>query len=88
MFQDEARIAQKNSLTRLWGQTGSRPAAPEDLGFASADVSDTVCPAADKAALILPICNTAVMNHHLSEISSQAATDRHAEPTALRWKTG
>jgi hypothetical protein len=26
-FQDEARIGQKNSLTRVWGQTGSRPAA-------------------------------------------------------------
>ncbi|MBV8399917.1 MAG: hypothetical protein JOZ17_14445 [Acetobacteraceae bacterium] len=33
---DEARIGQKNSLTRLWGQTGSRPVAPKDLGFASA----------------------------------------------------
>jgi len=37
-FQDEARIGQKNSLTRVWGQTGSRPAAPKDLGFASAYV--------------------------------------------------
>ena len=27
-FQDEARIGQKNSLTRVWGQTGSRPVAP------------------------------------------------------------
>ena len=35
-FQDEARIGQKNSLTRVWGQTGSRPVAPKDLGFASA----------------------------------------------------
>jgi hypothetical protein len=37
-FQDEARIGQKNSLTRVWGQTGSRPATPKDLGFASAYV--------------------------------------------------
>jgi hypothetical protein len=37
-FQDEARIGQKNSLTRVWGQTGSRPAAPKDLGFAPAYV--------------------------------------------------
>src|SRR5580693_2391941 len=35
-FQDEARIGQKNTLTRVWGQTGSRPVAPKDLGFASA----------------------------------------------------
>jgi hypothetical protein len=30
------------------------------------------------AALIMPICNTAAMNHHLSEISSQVAADAHA----------
>jgi hypothetical protein len=68
-FQDEARIGQKNSLTRVWGQTGSRPAAPKDLGFASAYVFGAVCPVAGKAAaLIMPVCNTAAMNHHLSEI--------------------
>jgi len=78
-FQDEARIGQKNSLTRVWGQTGSRPAAPKDLGFASAYVFGAVCPAEGKAAaLIMPICNTAAMNHHLSEISTQVAADAHA----------
>jgi hypothetical protein len=78
-FQDEARIGQKNSLTRVWGQTGSRPAAPKDLGFASAYVFGAVCPVEGKAAaLIMPVCNTAAMNHHLSEISSQVAADTHA----------
>src|SRR5882757_5093337 len=77
-FQDEARIGQKNSLTRVWGQTGSRPAAPKDLGFASAYVFGAVCPLAGKvAALIMPICNTVAMNHHLCEISSQVAVDAH-----------
>ena len=69
-FQDEARIGQKNSLTRVWGPTGSRPVAPKDLGFASAYLFGAVCPSAGKAAaLIMPICNTAAMNHHLCEIS-------------------
>jgi transposase len=78
-FQDEARIGQKNSLTRVWGQTGSRPVAPKDLGFASAYVFGAVCPSQGKAAaLIMPICNTAAMNHYLSEISSQVAADAHA----------
>jgi hypothetical protein len=78
-FQDEARIGQKNTLTRVWGQTGSRAAAPKDLGFASAYVFGAVCPSQGKAAaLIMPICNTAAMNHHLSEISSQVAADAHA----------
>jgi DDE superfamily endonuclease len=78
-FQDEARIGQKNSLTRMWGQTGSRPAAPKDLGFASAYVFGAVCPSEGKAAaLIMPICNTLAMNHHLREISSQVAANAHA----------
>src|SRR5712675_1177061 len=78
-FQDEARIGQKNSLTRVWGQTGSRPVAPKDLGFASAYLFGAVCPSEGKAAaLIMPICNTAAMNHHLSEISGQVAADAHA----------
>src|ERR1700730_5954953 len=78
-FQDEARIGQKNSLTRVWGQTGSRPVAPKDLGFASAYVFGAVCPLQGKAAaLIMPICNTAAMNHHLCEISSQVTADAHA----------
>src|SRR4051794_21256037 len=38
-----------------------------------------VCPSEGKAAaLIMPICNTAAMNHPLSEISSQVAADAHA----------
>src|SRR5689334_21827527 len=78
-FQDEARIGQKNSLTRVWGQTGSRPAAPKDLGFASAYMFGAVCPSEGKAAaLIMPICNTLAMNHHLREISSQVSTAAHA----------
>ena len=69
----------EDSLTRVWGQTGSRPAAPKDLGFASAYVFGAVCPSQGKAAgLIMPICNTLAMNHHLSEISSQVAEDAHA----------
>jgi hypothetical protein len=48
-FQDEARIGQKNSLTRVWGQTGSRPVAPKDLGFASAYLFGAVCPSQGKA---------------------------------------
>ena len=78
-FADEARIGQKNSLTRVWGQTGSRPVAPKDLGFTSAYLFGAVCPSEGKAAaLIMPICNTLAMNHHLREISRQVASDAHA----------
>ena len=73
------RLGSARRLTRVWGQTGSRPAAPKDLGFASAYLFGAVCPAAGKAAaLIMPICNTAAMNHHLIEISGQVAAAAHA----------
>ena len=78
-FQDAARIGQKNRLTRVWGPTGSRPAAAKDLGFAAADVFGAVCPVEGKAAARgMPICNTLAMNHHRREISSQVAADAHA----------
>jgi hypothetical protein len=80
-FQDEARIGQKNSLTRVWGQTGSRPAAPKHLGFGFASVYlfGAVCPSEGKAAaLIMPICNILAANHHLREISNQVAAHAHA----------
>src|SRR5258706_8405118 len=51
----------------------------EGSRFASAYLFGAVCPSEGKAAaLIMPICNTAAMNHHLSEISSQVAADAHA----------
>src|SRR6202007_1935272 len=47
--------------------------------FASAYVFGAVCPSEGKAAaLIMPICNTAAMNHHLSAISRQGAAGAHA----------
>jgi hypothetical protein len=49
MVSDEGRIDQENSLARVWGQTGRRPAAAKDLGFASADVFGAVCPSQSKA---------------------------------------
>jgi len=78
-FADEARIGQKNTLTRVWGQTGGRPAALKDLGFTSAYMFGAVCPGEGKAAaIIMPICNTIAMNHHLREISSQVGAAAHA----------
>src|SRR5882762_6460575 len=58
-------------------QTAGSP--PKDLGFASAYVFGAVCPVEGKAAaLIMPVCNTLAMNHHLSEISSRVTTPAFA----------
>ena len=51
----------------------------QNLGFTSAYVFGAVCPGEGKAAaVIMPICNTIAMNHHLREISSQVGTAAHA----------
>src|ERR1700692_1235991 len=73
-FQDEARIGQKNKITRRWAKRGTRPSAPRDQRTASTYIFGAVCPKEGKgAALILPTCNTEAMNLHLVEIAATVA---------------
>lgn len=78
-FQDEARLGQKNRLTRVCAATGSRPQAPQDHGYESVYLFGAVCASERKtAAVILPVGNTFAMNHHLQEISRQVGPQAHA----------
>ncbi len=78
-FQDEARIGQKNKLTRRWARKGSRPRAAHDQRTKWAYIFGAICPAKGKAAgLVLPRCNTQAMQWHLEEISTQVARRAHA----------
>jgi hypothetical protein len=78
-FQDEARVGQKNGITRRWARRGSRPVAPKDQRTASAYLFGAICPAQGKgAALVLPRCTTEAMTLHLEEISRAVAPDAHA----------
>ena len=77
-FSDEARIGQRNPLTRVWARRGSRPVASKDQRFSSAYIFGAVCPAENKAAaLVMPVCDTFAMNCHLAEISAQVGADAH-----------
>ena len=59
-FADEARVGQKNKITRRWARRGTRPAAPQDQRTASTYIFGAICPRHGKgAALVLPRCNTA-----------------------------
>ena len=70
-FGDEARIGQKNKITRRWAKRDTRPSAPHDQRTASTYIFGAICPQEGKAAgLILPWCNTQAMNLHLAEISA------------------
>ncbi len=78
-WQDEARIGQKNGITRRWAKRGTRPSAPQDQRTASAYLFGAICPKAGKAAgLVLPRCTTAAMNAHLVEIGQAVAPGAHA----------
>ncbi|MBE7158236.1 MAG: IS630 family transposase [Rhodospirillales bacterium] len=78
-FQDEARVGQKNGITRRWAERGSRPSASQDQRTASAYLFGAICPAEGKgAAVVLPRCTIAAMNLHLAEVATAVAADAHA----------
>ncbi|OJW19283.1 MAG: transposase [Rhodospirillales bacterium 69-11] len=78
-FADEARIGQKNKITRRWARRGSRPAAPSDQRTASSYIFGAICPVDGKAVgLVLPRCNIAAMDLHLAAISADVAPGRLA----------
>ena len=78
-FQDEARVGQKNKITRRWAKRGTRPRAPHDQRTHSTYLFGAICPAEGKGAgLVLPFCNTATMALHLAEISQAVAPGAHA----------
>ncbi len=77
--QDEARVGQQGTLTYVWADKGSRPAALRDQRRQSASLFGAVC--ADRgvgAALVLPHANAEAMNLHLAEISRQVTAGAHA----------
>jgi len=78
-FQNEARIGQKNKITRRWARRGTRPSAPHDQRTRSTYIFGAICPAQGTAAgLVLPRCNTAAMALHLEEISQTVTPGAHA----------
>ncbi len=78
-FADEARVGQKNKITRRWARRGTRPSAPKDQRTASAYIFGAICPKEAKAAgLVLPRCTTEAMTLHLTEISAAVAPGAHA----------
>jgi len=85
-FADEARVSQKNKITRRWAKRGTRPIAPRDQRTASTYIFGAICPQEGKgAALILPACNTEAMNLHLAEIAKAVAAHAVLLVDQARW---
>ena len=78
-FQDEARVGQQGTLTRLWAKRGTRPRVPRDRRYKWAYIFGAVCPdRRTTAALVLPRANAEMLSLHLAEISKQVAPGAHA----------
>jgi hypothetical protein len=86
-----ARVGQKNKITRRWARRGTRPRAPHDQRtmWAARHCPRTnggpwlafgaICPEEGKGAgLVMPFCDTAAMQAHLAEISAAVAPGAHA----------
>ena len=77
-WHDEARIGQKNKITRRWARRGARPSAPHDQGTAWAYIFGAICPQQGKgAALVMPKCDTQAMSLHLAEVAQAVAPGAH-----------
>lgn len=78
-LQDEARVGQKGTLTRVWARRGSRPPLPHDQRYDYADIVGAVCPARDTGiALVMPDANIPAMNRHREEIGPHVEANAHA----------
>ena len=78
-FQDEARVGQQGTLTRIWARRGTRPRGLRDRRYAWAYLFGAVCPErAIGAGLVLPYANAEAMSLHLAEISRHVAQGAHA----------
>lgn len=78
-FADQARIGQKNKITRRWARRGSRPAAPSDQRYVSTYIFGAICPKEGKAVgLVLPHCNTSAMSLYLAAVAADVAPGRIA----------
>ncbi|MDE2466841.1 MAG: IS630 family transposase [Alphaproteobacteria bacterium] len=74
-----ARVGQKNKITRRWALRGTRPFAPRDQRSKSAYIFGAICPQRGEAfGPILPLCNIAAMNAHLAKISAAVEPGAHA----------
>jgi len=78
-WQDEMRIGQQGSLSRVWAPKGTRPRVVRQRQFLNTYIFGACCPEKDKACgLILPRVDTDMMQMHLQEISKNVEKGFHA----------
>jgi len=77
-FQDETRIGQQGSTTRIWAKKGTRPRVVRQKQFISANIFGAVCSERDNGfALVLPDKDTNAMRLFLREFAKTIPNGRH-----------
>lgn len=78
-FEDEARLGQQGTLTRMWARTGSRPTAVRQTQYDYLWVLTAACPGSGQSVgLISPTLNAKVINLFLEQMSHELKPDVHA----------
>lgn len=76
--QDESRVGQQGSLTRIWAPTGTRPRKVKQQQFISAYIYGAACATTGEAfGLVLPCTNTEAMQVFLDGLSAHILPNRH-----------
>jgi transposase len=77
-FQDEARVGQRGTVTRIWAKKGTRPRVIRQQQFEYAYLFGAVCPArAQAVGLVLPTIGTYCMQQHVNEIAKCIEAGNH-----------
>ena len=78
-FQDETRVGQQGSITRIWAEKGTRPRAIRQQQFEYSYIFGAACPATGQSVgLVLPCVNSAAMEAHVNAIADEVPDGRHA----------
>lgn len=78
-FQDEARVGQRGTVSRVWAERGTRPRLKRQQNNEYAYVFGAICPATSQAVgLVMPYIGTQAMQNHLNEIGKVIPASRHA----------
>lgn len=77
-FQDEARVGQQGTLTRMWARTGSRPRMVRQTEYKWVYIYGAVnASTGESCGMIASTVDTEMMNLHLRWLGEQAGPDRH-----------
>jgi hypothetical protein len=78
-FQDESRVGQQGTQTRLWAKRGTRPRVVKQQQFIAEYIFGAVCPTQQTAAaIVVPYANSHALEQHLQEIACHVPQGRHA----------